>query len=275
MATNKEHYKAGGGDAEFEKLRKNYQYRNYDDAYLRRLVEQKGKRALAGPRRDAARDLSDEEAFKAGGGNAALESLQGNYQYRNQSPEFLRNLVTQRGRRAVAGGPADNAPKSDKKAEELKITADSSVEDKQAAANAARRAGQLSNIPAGTPVDTTEPETPGAGDTTPAETPPVPASEVVKPPSQRELLIKEAKTKYKDSPFKQWAHANQKLAKALKPGQVGYAQVQEYFKEQGKNGKLKVKPEEKPFIKSNASKLQMGPGANDLPGYSMSSSPIV
>ena len=163
MATNKEHYKAGGGDAEFEKLRKNYQYRNYDDAYLRRLVEQKGKRALAGPRRDAARDLSDEEAFKAGGGNAALENLKGNYQYRNQSDDFLRGLVSQRGRRAVAGGPADNAPKPDKKTEDLKITKDSSVEDKQAAANAARRAGQLSNIPAGAPVDNTEPETPGAG----------------------------------------------------------------------------------------------------------------
>ena len=272
MATNKEHYKAGGGDAEFEKLRKNYQYRNYDDAYLRRLVEQKGKRALAGPRRDAARDLSDEEAFKAGGGNAALENLKGNYQYRNQSDDFLRGLVSQRGRRAVAGGPADNAPKPDKKTEDLKITKDSSVEDKQAAANAARRAGQLSNIPAGAPVDNTEPETPGAGAQEAAEAPPVPASEVVKPPSQRELLIKEAQTKYKDSPFKQWAHANQKLAKALKPGQVGYAQVQEYFKE--KKGKLKVKPEEKPFIKSNASQLQMGPGANDLRGYAGSTSPI-
>tara|TARA_B100000530_G_scaffold114423_1_gene71390 strand:+ start:93 stop:770 length:678 start_codon:yes stop_codon:yes gene_type:complete len=106
----------------------------------------------------------------------------------------------------------------------------------------------------------------------PLEAEPVPASEVTKPPSQRELQIKEARVKYKDSPFKQWAHANQKLAKALKPGQVGYAQVQEYFKEQ--KGKLKVKPEEKPFIKSNASQLQMGPGANDLRGYAGSTSPI-
>lgn len=275
MATNKEHYEAGGGDAEFEKLRANSGYRFRSDAYIRNLVEQKGKRALAGPRRDAARDLSDEEAFKAGGGNAALENLKNSQQYRYRNDDYLRGIVSQRGRRAVAEGPADNAPKPDKKVEDLKITSDSSVEDKQAAANAARRAGQLSNIPAGTPVDTTEPETPGAGDTTPAETPPVPASEVVKPPSQRELLIKEAKTKYKDSPFKQWAHANQKLAKALKPGQVGYAQVQEYFKEQGKNGKLKVKPEEKPFIKSNASQLQMKPGATDLPGYFTSSSPVV
>lgn len=154
--------------------------------------------------------------------------------------------------------------------------AELTIEQKQEAANAARRAGQSANIPPeqGTPVDTTEPETPGAGDTTPAAAPPVPASEVVKPPSQRELLIKEARTKYKDSPFKQWAHANQKLAMALKPGQVGYAQVQEYLKERGKNGKLKVKPEEKPFIKSNATKIQMGAGANDLRGYAGSTSPI-
>ena len=137
---------------------------------------------------------------------------------------------------------------------------------------------KIANIPPdqGAPVDKTEPETPGAGaQESAAEAPPVPASDIVKPPSQRELLIKEAKTKYKDSPFKQWAHANQKLAMALKPGQVGYAQVQEYFKEQGKNGKLKVKPQEKPFIKTNTINKQMGDGVTDLPGYSMSSSPIV
>ena len=109
----------------------------------------------------------------------------------------------------------------------------------------------------------------------PVEPAPLQADAITQPKTNRQLMVAEAKRKYKDSPFKQWAHANQKLAKALKPGQVGYAQVQEYFKEQGKNGKLKVKPEEKPFIKSNASQLQMGPGANDLPGYSMSSSPIV
>ena len=66
----------------------------------------------------------------------------------------------------------------------------------------------------------------------PVETTPVPAAEITKPPTQRELRIKQARTKYKDSPFKQWAHANQALAKALKPGQVGYKEVQEYFKEQ-------------------------------------------
>ena len=66
----------------------------------------------------------------------------------------------------------------------------------------------------------------------PVETTPVPAAEITKPPTQRELKIKQARTKYKDSPFKQWAHANQALARALKPGQVGYKEVQEYFKEQ-------------------------------------------
>jgi len=66
----------------------------------------------------------------------------------------------------------------------------------------------------------------------PVETTPVPAAEITRPPTQRELKIKQARTKYKDSPFKQWAHANQALARALKPGQVGYKEVQEYFKEQ-------------------------------------------
>lgn len=65
----------------------------------------------------------------------------------------------------------------------------------------------------------------------PVETTPVPAAEITRPPTQRELKIKQARTKYKDSPFKQWAHANQALARALKPGQVGYKEVQEYFKE--------------------------------------------
>ena len=122
------------------------------------------------------------------------------------------------------------------------------------------------------PVSTTDPDTPSEPVVETTESEPVVASEVTKPPSQRELLIKEARTKYKDSPFKQWAHTNQKLAMALKPGQVGYAQVQEYFKEQ--KGKLKVKPQEKPFIKPNATKVQMGPGANDLRGYAGSTSPI-
>jgi len=111
-----------------------------------------------------------------------------------------------------------------------------------------------------------DPDTPSEPVVETTESDTLAASEVTKPPSQRELLIKEARTKYKDSPFKQWAHANQKLAMALKPNQVGYAQVQEYFKEQ--KGKLKVKPQEKPFIKPNATKIQMGPGANDLRGYS-------
>ena len=96
------------------------------------------------------------------------------------------------------------------------------------------------------PVSKTEPETP-APDTR-LDPAPAPAKEVVPAPSQRSLKIKEARTKYKDSPFKQWAHANQALAKALKPGQVGYEQVQEYFREQ--------------------TKTKMGRGANDLSGYS-------
>lgn len=102
------------------------------------------------------------------------------------------------------------------------------------------------------PVSKTEPETP-APDTrlNPA---PAPAKEIVPAPSRRSLKIKEARTKYKDSPFKQWAHANQALAKALKPGQVGYEQVQEYFREQ--------------------TKTKMGRGANDLSGYAGSTSPI-
>lgn len=85
------------------------------------------------------------------------------------------------------------------------------------------------------PVSKTEPETPAAD--TQLDPAPTPAREVVPAPSKRTLKIKEARTKYKDSPFKQWAHANQALAKALKPGQVGYEQVQEYFREQTKTKK--------------------------------------
>ena len=237
------------------------------------------------------------DAFKAGGGNAALQKLlkqragsagffiNANHPL-NVKPEkaytpeqiaSARRVIESRGRKALATqnakklgiGKGNYTYSGDKVFENGKLVGNMvggrfvaspsskqelSVEEKQAAVNAARRAGQSANIPPeqGAPVDKTEPETPGAGaqeavaeTQEAAEAPPVPASDIVKPPSQRELLIKEAKTKYKDSPFKQWAHANQKLAMALKPGQAGYAQVQEYLKEQGKNGKLKVKPEEK------------------------------
>lgn len=258
MARNNEHYQAGGGNTEFQKLRKNPNYKNYGDDYIRRLVEQKGKRALAGPRGEAARALSDEDAFKAGGGNAALENLRSNYQYRNQSDDFLRGLVAQRGRRAVSQGPANPAPV-------LSETDKQVSKDNKQYGNTFPE-GSFGITKNQIKINQNDPDTPSEPVVETTESDTLAASEVTKPPSQRELLIKESRTKYKDSPFKQWAHANQKLAMALKPGQVGYAQVQEYFKEQ--KSKLKVKPQEKPFIKPNATKVQMGPGANDLRGYS-------
>lgn len=270
MAQTMTAYQAGGGDKRFKELKARYP--TISEAGIRRMVEKAGERALASRGKKTASELTNDQAFGYGGGNAALAELKSKNP--GLSDSYLRNHIEQKGRRAIAGRGDGSLPTPTTPTTETPKNAELTIEQKQAAANEARRAGQLSNIPAGTPVDTTEPETPGAGDTTPAETPPVPASEVVKPPSQRELLIKEARTKYKDSPFKQWAHANQKLAMALKPGQVGYAQVQEYLKERGKNGKLKVKPEEKPFIKSNATKIQMGAGANDLRGYAGSTSPI-
>lgn len=76
----------------------------------------------------------------------------------------------------------------------------------------------------------------------PVEPAPVQAAAITQPKTNRQLMVAEAKRKYKDSPFKQWAHANQKLAMALKPGQAGYAQVQEYLQESGLLKKdLKIK----------------------------------
>lgn len=78
----------------------------------------------------------------------------------------------------------------------------------------------------------------------PVETAPVQADAITPPQTNRQLMVAEAKRKYKDSPFKQWAHANQKLAMAVRPGQAGYAQVQEYLKESGllKTKDLQIKP---------------------------------
>jgi hypothetical protein len=244
------------------------------------------------------------DAFKAGGGNAALQKLlkqragsagffiNANHPL-NVKPEkaytpeqiaSARRVIESRGRKALA---AQNAKKlGEGKGSDYTYSGDQVFEKGKLVGN--MKGGRFVPLPSEVKtltnqeqikINQKDPDTPSEPqvDTTPdepLEAEPVPASEVTKPPSQRELLIKEASVKYKDSPFKQWAHANQKLAKALKPGQVGYAQVQEYFKEQEKNGKLKVKPEEKPFIKSNASQLQMGPGANDLRGYAGSTSPI-
>lgn len=272
MAQTMTAYQAGGGDKRFKELKARYP--TISEAGIRRMVEKAGQRALASRGKKTASELTDDQAFSYGGGNAALAELKkksGN----NYSDSYLRGQITSRGRRAIAGRgdgslPTPTTPTTP--TTEAPKNAELTIEQKQAAANAARRAGQLSNIPA--PVDTTEPDVPAAAAEEPAETPPVPASEVVKPPSQRELLIKEARTKYKDSPFKQWAHANQKLAMALKPGQVGYAQVQEYLKEQSKNGKLKVQPQEEAFIKPSTRKGDMGLGANDLRGYAGSISPI-
>ena len=67
----------------------------------------------------------------------------------------------------------------------------------------------------------------------PVEPAPVQAAAITTPQTNRQLMVAEAKRKYKDSPFKQWAHANQKLAMAVRPGQAGYAQVQEYLQESG------------------------------------------
>lgn len=255
MAQTMTAYQAGGGDKRFKELKARYP--TISEAGIRRMVEKAGQRALASRGKKTASELTDDQAFSYGGGNAALAELKkksGN----NYSDSYLRGQITSRGRRAIAGRgdgslPTPTTPTTP--TTEAPKNAELTIEQKQAAANAARRAGQSANIPPeqGAPVDKTEPETPGAGaQEAVAETPPVPASDIVKPPSQRELLIKQAKTKYKDSPFKQWAHANQKLARALKPGQVGYKEVQEYFREQKK----------------------MGPGANDLRGYAGSTSPI-
>jgi hypothetical protein len=76
----------------------------------------------------------------------------------------------------------------------------------------------------------------------PVESAPVQAAAITQPQTNRQLMVAEAKRKYKDSPFKQWAHANQKLAMAVRPGQAGYAQVQEYLQESGLLKKdLKIK----------------------------------
>ena len=97
----------------------------------------------------------------------------------------------------------------------------------------------------------------------PVEPAPVQAAAITSSPTNRQLMVAEAKRKYKDSPFKQWAHANQKLAMALKPNQVGYAQVQEYLKESGllKTKDLQIKPKGKKkdsFL--NIEQLQFNPG---------------
>lgn len=97
----------------------------------------------------------------------------------------------------------------------------------------------------------------------PVEPEPVQASAITKPQTNRQLMVAEAKRKYKDSPFKQWAHANQRLAMALKPGQAGYAQVQEYLKESGllKTKDLQIKPKgKKQDSVLNIEQLQFNPG---------------
>ena len=87
----------------------------------------------------------------------------------------------------------------------------------------------LADAPASTPDEPVEPA-------------PVQAAAITQPKTNRQLMVAEAKRKYKDSPFKQWAHANQKLAMAVRPGQAGYAQVQEYLQESGLLKKdLKIK----------------------------------
>ncbi len=104
-------YEAGGGDAQFRILRKNHGTRHQPDSYIRRLVEQRGARALAGQRSAEASKMSDAEAFKNGGGQAAINELKGKQQYRYQSESYLRNIVIQAGRRAVRQGPATGLSK--------------------------------------------------------------------------------------------------------------------------------------------------------------------
>ena len=87
----------------------------------------------------------------------------------------------------------------------------------------------LADAPASTPDEPVEPA-------------PVQAAAITQPKTNRQLMVAEAKRKYKDSPFKQWAHANQKLAMAVRPGGAGYAQIQEYLQESGLLKKdLKIK----------------------------------
>lgn len=223
------------------------------------------------------------DAFKAGGGNAALQKLlkqrAGSARFfinanhplnvkpeKGYTPEQItsaRRVIEARGRKALA---QQNAKKlGEGKGSDYTYSGNQVFEKGKLIGNMVE--GRFVRIPSKptktatpkaetskppkaaapvTPVSKTEPETP-APDTR-LDPAPAPAKEVVPAPSQRSLKIKEARTKYKDSPFKQWAHANQALAKALKPGQVGYEQVQEYFREQ--------------------TKTKMGRGANDLSGYS-------
>ena len=108
----------------------------------------------------------------------------------------------------------------------------------------------LADAPASTPDEPVEPA-------------PVRADAITPPTTNRQLMVAEAKRKYKDSPFKQWAHANQKLAMAVKPGQAGYAQVQEYLKESGllKTKDLQIKPKgKKQESYLNIEQLQFNPG---------------
>lgn len=116
----------------------------------------------------------------------------------------------------------------------------------------------LADAPASTPDEPVEPA-------------PLQAAAITKPQTNRQLMVAEAKRKYKDSPFKQWAHANQKLAMAVKPGQAGYAQVQEYLKESGllKTKDLQIKPKgnkQKSYL--NIEQLQFNPGqARGVDGF--------
>ena len=256
MAKNNEHYQAGGGDKRFKELRARYP--NISEGSIRNMVVQEGKRVLAEQGKKAASDLTNDQAFSYGGGNAALAELK--RKNPGLSDSYLRNHLEQKGRRAIAGRGDGSLPTPTKPSETDKQV---SKDNKQYGDTFPE--GSFGITKKQIKINQEDPDTPTEPVVETTESDTLAASEVTKPLSQRELLIKEARTKYKDSPFKQWAHANQKLAMALKPGQVGYAQVQEYFKEQ--KGKLKVKPQEQPFIKPNATQLQMGPGANDLRGY--------
>ena len=107
MAQKMTAYQAGGGDARFRELKKRYPYRS--EAGLRSMIETAGRRALAGRGKKTASQLTKDQAFSYGGGNAALRILK-NKSGNSYSDSYLRGQIEQRGRRAIAGRGDGSTP---------------------------------------------------------------------------------------------------------------------------------------------------------------------
>ena len=245
-------YKAGGGqsalDAAVQKWKKKNKYTEFDAIpghvldQLRREIENRGKERITRFEKAEPRKLKRRQ-------NAALELL-AKYGITGEDAEQVINLkidpekvakqhVTDNKIPLVKAPETDGVPDPAEPAAPVVPVGGNNADSEP-----------LADAPATTPDEPVEPA-------------PVQADAITKPQTNRQLMVAEAKRKYKDSPFKQWAHANQKLAMAVKPGQAGYAQVQEYLKESGllKTKDLQIKPKgKKQESYLNIEQLQFNPG---------------